>query len=132
MHGTATFLTCLLATAGGVPERGYTAALDGGDESVLVRPGNLSPAAEQASSSVVAVSDQVVAAAEQGDEAEVLAWLDGGGRTDATYERGEVSGITLLMGAAFYGHERVVNLLLQRCCGTARRSTCRGATAAPR
>jgi len=49
MHWTANFL-CLLATAGGVqPKTGqYTAALDGGDESVLVRPGNLSPAAEQA------------------------------------------------------------------------------------
>ena len=44
----------------------------------------------------------------------MLAWLEGGGRVDATYERGEVSGITLLMGAANYRHERVVELLLQR------------------
>ena len=114
MPTTATFLTCLLATAGGVPERGYTAALDGGDESVLVRPGNLLPAAERASSSVVAVSDQVVKAAKRGDEAEVLAWLDSGGRVDAMYERDGVSGFTLLMDAAYYGHERVVELLLQR------------------
>ena len=37
----------------------------------------------------------------------------GGGRVNATYERGEVSGLTLLMGAAVYGHERVVKLLLR-------------------
>ena len=43
----------------------------------------------------------------------MLAWLEGGGRADATYERGEVSGLTLLMGAARYGHERVVELLLR-------------------
>ena len=140
----------------------YAVALEGGGESVRVRPGNLSPAAaEPASSGGVAVSDAVVAAAERGEEEAVLAWLDGGGRVDATYERGEVSGLTLLMGAACNGHERVVELLLQHgaeinlqdsdggtalmsppptatsgwsscCCGAARRSTCRAATAAPR
>ena len=44
----------------------------------------------------------------------MLAWLDSGGRADATYERGKVSGFTLLIAAARYGHERVVDLLLQR------------------
>jgi len=62
----------------------------------------------------VAVSDQVVEAAKRGEEAAVLAWLDSGGRADATYERGKVSGFTLLIAAARYGHERVVDLLLQR------------------
>ena len=52
-------------------------------------------------------------AAERGEEA-ALAWLDGGGRVDATCERGQASGITLLMAAASRGHERVVELLLQR------------------
>ena len=35
-------------------------------------------------------------------------------RFSATYERGEVSGVTLLMGAANHGHERVVELLIRR------------------
>ena len=43
----------------------------------------------------------------------MLAWIDSGGRADATYERGGVSGQTLLMDAAFNGHERVVELLLR-------------------
>ena len=87
--------------------------LEGGGESVRVRPGNLSPAAAAAPSGGVAVSDEVVAAAGRGDEAAVLAWLDSGGRANATYEQGGVSGLTLLMRAARYGHERVVELLLQ-------------------
>ena len=58
-------------------------------------------------------SDAAVLAAERGEEEAVLAWLDGGGRADATCERGEVSGLTLLMGAARYGQERVVELLLR-------------------
>ena len=62
----------------------------------------------------MAVSDAVVAAAGRGDETVVLAWLDGGGRANATYERGEASGLTLLMGAAAHGHERVVELLIRR------------------
>ena len=56
-------------------------------------------AAEQASSGVAAVSETVVAAAERGEEEAVLAWLDSGGRADATYDEGEVSGLTLLMAA---------------------------------
>ena len=47
----------------------YAVALEGGGESVRVRPGNLSPAAaERASSSAAAAPDAVVAAAERGEE----------------------------------------------------------------
>ena len=92
----------------------YAVALEGGGESVRVRPGNLSPAAaKRASSGGVRVSDEVVAAAERGEEEAVLAWLDSGGRVNATYETGEVNGITLLISAAGHGHERVVELLLR-------------------
>ncbi len=52
--------------------------------------------------------------AKQGGEAALLAWLDGGGRVDATFTREGVSGLTLLMGAAGHGQERVVKLLLRR------------------
>ena len=89
----------------------YAVALEGGGESVRVRPGNLSPAVSRGG---VAVSDEVVAAAGRGDEEAVLAWLNSGGRANATYEQGGVSGLTLLMLAAIQGHERVVDLLLQR------------------
>ena len=58
-------------------------------------------------------SDAAVLAAERGEEAAVLAWLDSGGRVNATHERGRVSGFTLLMGAANNGHERVVKLLIR-------------------
>ena len=59
-------------------------------------------------------SDAVVLAVERGEEEAVLAWLDGGGQADATYEGGHnVSGITLLMGAANKGQARVVELLLR-------------------
>ena len=50
----------------------------------------------------------------RGDEAAVLAWLDCGGRVNATCGEGEMSGVTVLMLAAGNGHERVVDLLLQR------------------
>merc|ERR1711938_85134 len=87
----------------------YAVALEGGGESVRVRPGNLSlAAAEPVPGGGVPVSDAVVAAAERGEEEAVLAWLEGGGRADATYEQGGVSGLTLLMLAANHGHERVV------------------------
>ena len=47
----------------------YAVALEGGGESVRVRPGNLSPvAAERASSGGVRVSDEVIVAAERGEE----------------------------------------------------------------
>ena len=46
------------------------------------------------------VPDEIVAAAWQSDDAAGLAWLDGGGRVDATFTRDGVSGNTLLMVAA--------------------------------
>jgi len=49
-----------------------------------------------------------------GDEAVVSDWLHRGGEVSATFEQGGVRGITLLMAAAEKGHERVVELLLQR------------------
>ena len=58
----------------------YAVALEGGGESVRVRPGNLSPASVSAvPGGVVEVSDEAAAAAERGDEATVLAWLKCGG-----------------------------------------------------
>ena len=52
----------------------YAVALEGGGESVRVRPGNLSPAAaERASSGAAAAPDAVVTAAERGEEEAVLA-----------------------------------------------------------
>ena len=59
-------------------------------------------------------SDAAVLATERGEEEAVLAWLDGGGWVDATYQRGQASGLTLLIGAAAHGHERVVELLIRR------------------
>ena len=53
-------------------------------------------------------------AAGGGVEAWLLAWLDSGGRVNATRVVSNVSGVTALMGAARYGQERVVGLLLQR------------------
>ena len=60
---------------------------------------------------------KVVAAARRGDDAAVLAWLDGGGQADATYAYNNQIGqseLSLLMAAASQGHERVVELLLRR------------------
>merc|ERR1712153_226234 len=55
----------------------YAVALEGGGESVRVRPGNLSPlAAERASSGAAAAPVEVIAAAERGEEEAVLAWLE--------------------------------------------------------
>ena len=52
----------------------------------------------------------------RGDEAAVLAWLDSGGRVNATcaVDEDDVSGVTALMLAAGNGHEPSVELLLQR------------------
>merc|ERR1711938_128939 len=101
------------ATAAG--GEGAGGASSGGASSAGSRVATtLSPAvAERASSGAAAVSDEVVAAAERGEEEAVLAWLEGGGRADATCERGGVSGVTLLMFAARKGHKRVVELLLR-------------------
>ena len=74
---------------------------------VLVRAG---------SSQSRAVTAEVIAAAGRGDDAAVLAWLDGGGRVDATYadDQSGQSELSLLMVAAQLGSERVVDLLLRR------------------
>ena len=53
-------------------------------------------------------------AAGRGEEAALLAWLDSGGRINATCAVDDVSGVTALILAADSGHERVVELLLER------------------
>ena len=60
-----------------------------------------------------AAASDAVMAGERGEEEAVPASLDSGGRVNATYERGGVSGLTLLMSAAGNGHERVVELLIR-------------------
>ena len=82
---------------------------------VSARDWQLPSGARELSSGAGSMScpDAAVLAAERGEEEAVLAWLEGGGRVNATYERGEVSGLTLLIGAARYGHERLVDLLLR-------------------
>ena len=115
--------------AGSFEDGRYAVVLEGGGESVRVRPGNLSPAAaERASSSAAAAPEAVVAAAERGEEEAVLAWLEGGGGVNATYERDGVTGLTLLVGAVMYGHERLVDLLLRRGADINQRNS-RGGTA---
>ena len=74
------------------------------------------------------LSKEAALAAADGDEAALLAWLDSGGRVNAC-GAGDVSGLSALMGAAQFGHERVVDLLLR---SAARMSTCRTAKASPR
>ena len=54
----------------------------------------------------------------RGDEVAVRVWLEGGGRANATRERrnedgGATTGIPLLTDAAGFGHERVIEVLLQ-------------------
>ena len=44
----------------------------------------------------------------------MLSWLDSGGQVNVTCEMGDTSGVTALMFAAQEGHERAVELLLQR------------------
>ena len=53
---------------------------------------------------------EAATAAGRGDEAALLAWLDSGGKVNATTG----SGVTALMSAAARGNRRVVDLLLQR------------------
>jgi len=60
------------------------------------------------------VPREIFAAARRGDDKLVLAWLDGGGHVDATFDMKGVSGITLLMVAAGLGHRRLVELLPAR------------------
>ena len=69
---------------------------------------------EAASSGLLgSLPKEAALAAAEGDEAALLAWLDSGGRVNAC-GAGDVSGLSALMGAAQFGHERVVDLLLQR------------------
>ena len=55
--------------------------------------------------------DEVTDAAGRGDEAALLAWLDRGGQINAI---DGANSDTALMNAAYFGHERVVEVLLQR------------------
>ena len=66
------------------------------------------------SGSIGSLPDEVAIAAGRGDEAALLAWLDSDGQVNATRREGDVSCITALIFAARRGHERVVELLLQR------------------
>ena len=62
------------------------------------------------------LTQEIKMAALAGDEATVLAWLIDGGRGNGifTLEVGDCSGeVTLLMMAANYGHERMVEMLLR-------------------
>ena len=65
-----------------------------------------------------AVPEEVLDAAWHGDEAAVLAWVDGGGRVNATFEYvfsdGPLSSMTLLMLAVICGRECLAEALLQR------------------
>ena len=65
-----------------------------------------------------AIPTRIVGAAKRGDEAAVVAWLDGGGQVDATFkdtrQNVAVSGLTLLMAATDGGHEQLVDTLLRR------------------
>ena len=58
----------------------------------------------------------VVVAAKEGDTARVVAWLDGGGHVDATWDllNGALSGVTMLMCAGFGGHTPLLDVLLER------------------
>ena len=84
---------------------------------VTVLPGGSSPCSEgavDAPSSGLDIPVEVAALARRGGNSEVLAWLDGGGRVNATIADGPVSGVTLLMLASAHGRDRLVEALLQR------------------
>ena len=79
--------------------------------------GSASPCSESAvdaPSSGLDIPVEVAALARRGGNSEVLAWLDGGGRVNATIADGPVSGVTLLMLASAHGRDRLVEALLQR------------------
>ena len=61
--------------------------------------------------SMGSLPDEVTDAAGRGDEAALLAWLDRGGQMNAI---DGANSSTALMNAAYFGHERVVELLLHR------------------
>ena len=92
----------------------YVVALEGSGDRVRVRPENVSPVAVvERSSGGRASTAEVLAAARRGDEPAILAWLEGGGRVNASGQLGGQSGATVLIHAAYGGHERVVDLLLR-------------------
>jgi len=63
-------------------------------------------ASDAASSSLLgSLPAEAATAALQGDEAALLAWLDSGGRVNAT---DGASGVTALMLSAHHGNERVI------------------------
>ena len=99
----------------------YAVALEGG-ESVRVRPSNMSELLSGA------FDDAAVTAAEGGDETALLAWLDGGGRVNATHQRGEASGLTLLIWVPPLS-TTATSGWSTCCCDVGRRSTCRAAKA---
>ena len=70
--------------------------------------------AAASSGSLGSLPAKAAKAAVEGDEGALLSWLDSGGRVNATGGAGNLSGTTTLMLAASNGHERVVELLLQR------------------
>jgi len=58
---------------------------------------------------------EVATAADRGDDQTVQTWLEiAGGQVNATYEDGDVSGMTLLMTAASSGSLLLVDMLLRR------------------
>jgi len=71
---------------------------------------NAPPLHESCSSDLL--PDEVLDAAFHGDEAAVQAWIDAGGRINAPLQRWNSS--TLLIAAATYGHDRLVDLLIRR------------------
>ena len=65
------------------------------------------------------VPEEVVLAAKRGETTTALAWLDGGGRVDATFEYtfgggSRMSGTTLLMVAMAHGRGALAEALLRR------------------
>ena len=78
----------------------------------LATAGGVQPA--EAAETIAVMWAGILQSAFLGDAEAVLAWLDGGGRVNEGFSGGERDGVTLLMGAAVNGHERVVDILLQR------------------
>ena len=105
------------AEAGGAGASGAPAgeAVEGSSALASASSGEGGVEAEPSSE---AVPEEVVLAAEQGEEAAVLAWLDGGGRIDERFEYtfgdgSRASGMTLLMVAMSNGHEELAEALLR-------------------
>ena len=63
------------------------------------------------------IPNDVVSAVRRGkeaDEEKTLAWVESGGQINEGFVDGEAAGVTLLMVATIYGHERLVDTLLER------------------